>query len=55
MRAQTRDTYAFFSQAVLGGQVDAWELALRKTLTDIEPSGRLTATVQAAVIVGQRP
>ncbi|GII34503.1 hypothetical protein Pmi06nite_79450 [Planotetraspora mira] len=37
------------------GQVDAWEVALRKTLTGIEPSGRFTATVQAAVIVGQCP
>jgi hypothetical protein len=48
-------TYAFSSQAVLGGKTDAWDVALRKTLTGIEPSGRFTATVQAAVIVGQRP
>ncbi|WP_169806731.1 class I SAM-dependent methyltransferase [Microtetraspora malaysiensis] len=48
-------TYAFSSPAVLGEQRDAYEQALRKALTVLEPSGRFTATVQAAVIVGQRP
>ncbi|MEV6983088.1 methyltransferase domain-containing protein [Sphaerisporangium sp. NPDC051017] len=48
-------TYAFSSRAVLGDQADTYEQALRRTLTDMQPDGRFTATVQAAVIVGQRP
>jgi SAM-dependent methyltransferase len=50
-----QSTYAFSSPAVLGEQRDAYEHALRKALTVLEPSGRFTATVQTAVIAALRP
>ncbi len=48
-------TYAFSSRAVLGGLREEYEQALRDALTAVEPSGGFTATLQTAVIIGERP
>lgn len=48
-------TYAFSSPAVLGDRREEFASTVRAALAAIEPSERFTATVQAAVIVGERP
>jgi SAM-dependent methyltransferase len=48
-------TYAFSSPAVLGDRREEYERELRAALGATEPSERFTATVQAQLIVGERP
>jgi hypothetical protein len=48
-------TYAFSSRAVLGERRESYEQELRAALSAAEPSGRFAATLQAQLIIGERP
>lgn len=47
-------TYAYSSPAVLGGQRDRFEDAVRTALLAVEPAGRFEAAATAALIIGWR-
>lgn len=48
-------TYAFSSPAVLGDRREDFERELRAALGTVEPADQFTATVQAQLIIGERP